>query len=52
MTQTQLGNITFGPLYHSTLGFDSTFREFERMLTSSKPATFPPHNIYKVGENN
>jgi len=51
MTQTQLGNITFGALYHSTLGFDDTLRDFERLLTSSKPVAFPPHNIYKVGDN-
>jgi len=42
---------TFGPLYHSTLGFDITIRDFERLLTSSKPVAFPPHNIYKDGNN-
>jgi len=43
-----LGNFSFGPLLHNTLGFDEAFKELDRMLTSSKPtSTFPPHNIFK-----
>jgi molecular chaperone IbpA len=48
-----LGHLSFGPLLPTTLGFDDAFKEFDRILTSSKPTnSFPPHNIYKYGENN
>lgn len=47
---TQIGKISFGPLYNSTLGFDSVFRDFERLLSPVNPTNFPPHNIYKSSE--
>jgi len=49
-----LGRISFGPLQHSTLGFDRFFDEAERLLktdlTKVSPA-FPPHNIIKLDDN-
>jgi molecular chaperone IbpA len=49
-----LGRISFGPLHHSTLGFDRFFDEAERLLktdlTKVSPA-FPPHNIIKLDDN-
>ena len=49
-----LGRISFGPLHHSTLGFDRFFDEAERLLktdlTKVNPA-FPPHNIIKLDDN-
>ena len=48
-----LGRISFGPLHHSTLGFDRFFDEAERLLktdlTKVSPA-FPPHNIIKLDD--
>jgi molecular chaperone IbpA len=49
MTHT-IGNISFGPLYHSTLGFDSIFRDLEKSF-HNPPNSFPPHNIIKVDDN-
>ena len=47
-----LGRITFGPLSHSMLGFDRFFDEVERMTADvTKPSTFPPHNIIRIGED-
>ena len=49
-----LGRISFGPLHHSTLGFDRFFDEAERLLKmeSQKVTTaFPPHNIIKLDDN-
>ena len=49
-----LGRISFGPLHHSTLGFDRFFDEAERLLKTDlhkvAPA-FPPHNIIKLDDN-
>ena len=45
-----LGNISFGPLHHSTLGFDRFFKDFEDIIESNFQKTgsgFPPHNIIK-----
>ena len=44
--------ISFGPLFHQTLGFENFIRDVEKILDSEiKPSTFPPHNIIKADEN-
>lgn len=43
--------LKFTHLYPSVVGFDRLLDTFDTMLTE-KPATFPPHNIVKVDENN
>lgn len=50
-----LGRISFGPLAHTTLGFERVFDDIERMLNMS-PAekttpSFPPHNIIKLDDS-
>ena len=48
-----LGRISFGPLTHSTLGFDRFFDEAERLLNvdaRSVTSSFPPHNIIKLND--
>jgi molecular chaperone IbpA len=48
-----LGNISFGPLTHTTLGFDRIFDDVERLLKNDLPksaSSFPPHNIIKIDE--
>ncbi len=45
--------ISFGPLHHSTLGFDRFFGEVEKMMNLEAPkvtSAFPPHNIIKLDE--
>ena len=49
-----LGRISFGPLQHSTLGFDRFFDEVEKMMNVDLAKTvsnFPPHNILKLDES-
>ena len=49
MTLTRLG-----PLYHTTLGFESIFDEVEKLLNSdfkNTTTSFPPHNILKLDDN-
>lgn len=51
---TRLGHISFGPLQHSTLGFDRFFDDVEKMLSvdvSKTVSNFPPHNIIKIDES-
>jgi molecular chaperone IbpA len=44
--------ISFGPLFHQTLGFENFIRDVEKILDSEiKPSTFPPHNIIKSLDN-
>jgi len=46
--------LSFGPLHHSTLGFDRFFDEVEKMLNVDVTKTvsnFPPHNIIKLDES-
>ena len=44
--------ISFGPLFHQTLGFENFIRDVEKLLESeARPTTFPPHNIIKVDDN-
>jgi molecular chaperone IbpA len=48
-----LGHISFGPLTHSTLGFDRFFDEAEKLLkvdTRALAPSFPPHNIIKLDD--
>jgi molecular chaperone IbpA len=48
-----LGRISFGPLHHSTLGFDRFFDDVEKLLSMEGQKTisnFPPHNIIKVDD--
>jgi molecular chaperone IbpA len=48
-----LGRISFGPLHHTTLGFERFFGEVEKMLTidhRSVTTAFPPHNIIKLDD--
>ena len=50
----QLGHVSFGPLFHSTLGFERFFDDVERLLKADIQKTttsFPPHNILKLDEN-
>ena len=50
-----LGRIHFGPLAHTTLGFERVFDDIERILnmTPAEKSTpsFPPHNIIKVDDS-
>lgn len=48
-----LGRISFGPLNHSTLGFDRFFDEVEKLMsvdTRAVTSSFPPHNIIKLDD--
>ena len=48
-----LGRISFGPLHHTTLGFDRFFDEVEKLLavdSKTVSSSFPPHNIIKLDE--
>ena len=49
-----LGRISFGPLAHTTLGFERFFDDVERLLSTDVQkvsASFPPHNILKLDDN-
>lgn len=49
-----LGRISFGPLHHSTLGFDRFFDDVEKLLNMDVQKTasnFPPHNIIKLDDS-
>jgi molecular chaperone IbpA len=48
---TQVGRISFGNLYPTTLGFDEIFRHLERTLEQPVSQSFPPHNIIKLDDN-
>ena len=48
-----LGHISFGPLHHSTLGFDRFFYNVEKLMNVDVQKTvsnFPPHNIVKLDD--
>ena len=48
-----LGHISFGPLHHSTLGFDRFFDDVEKLMNVDVQKTvsnFPPHNIVKLDD--
>lgn len=49
-----VGRISFGPLHHTTLGFERFFDEVERMMNLDQRnvgSTFPPHNIIKLDDS-
>jgi molecular chaperone IbpA len=49
-----LGRISFGPLAHTTLGFERFFDDVERLLATDVQkvsSTFPPHNILKLDDS-
>jgi molecular chaperone IbpA len=49
-----LGRISFGPLAHTTLGFEKFFDDVEKLLASDVTkvsSSFPPHNIIKLDES-
>jgi molecular chaperone IbpA len=49
-----LGRISFGPLAHTTLGFERFFDDVEKLLASDVAkvsSSFPPHNIIKLDES-
>ena len=49
-----LGRISFGPLAHTTLGFERFFDDVERLLSSDiqkATTSFPPHNILKLDDS-
>lgn len=49
-----IGRISFGPLAHTTLGFERFFDDVERLLASDVAkvsSSFPPHNILKLDES-
>ena len=46
--------ISFGPLAHTTLGFENFFRDVEKLLdmdVSKVTSSFPPHNIIKLDDS-
>ena len=48
-----VGRISFGPLTHTTLGFERFFDDVERLLSmdvQKVTQSFPPHNIIKLDE--
>ena len=49
-----VGRISFGPLAHTTSGFERFFDDVERLLASDVAkvsSSFPPHNILKLDES-
>ena len=48
-----VGRISFGPLAHTTLGFERFFDDVEKLLATDitkVTQSFPPHNIIKLDE--
>ena len=48
-----VSRISFGPLAHTTLGFENFFRDVEKLLDMDMSKTnpsFPPHNIIKLDD--
>jgi molecular chaperone IbpA len=44
-------NVSFGPIWPSTVGFDNIINELDSLLNAQTPtSTFPPHNIIKVDD--
>ena len=49
-----LGRISFGPLAHTTLGFERFFDDVQRLLATDVQKvtqSFPPHNIIKLDDS-
>jgi molecular chaperone IbpA len=46
-------NVSFGPIWPSSVGFDNIIGELDALLNAQAPtSTFPPHNIIKVDDYN
>ena len=48
-----VGRISFGPLAHTTLGFERFFDDVEKLLSmdvQKATQSFPPHNIIKLDD--
>jgi molecular chaperone IbpA len=46
-------NVSFGPIWPSSVGFDNIINELDALMHAQAPAsTFPPHNIIKVDDYN
>ena len=48
-----VSRISFGPLAHTTLGFERFFDDVEKLLSvdvTKATQSFPPHNIIKLDE--
>lgn len=44
-------NVSFGPIWPQTVGFDSIINELDALLNAQTPtSTFPPHNIIKLDD--
>ena len=44
-------NVSFGPIWPSSVGFDSIINELDALLnTQQQTTTFPPHNIVKLDD--
>jgi molecular chaperone IbpA len=44
-------NVSFGPIWPQSVGFDSIIDELDALLNSQAPtSTFPPHNIIKLDD--
>jgi len=52
---TTLGRISFGPLSHTTLGFDRFLDDIDKIMnntgTLQNSTGFPPHNIIKLNDS-
>jgi molecular chaperone IbpA len=45
-------NVSFGPIWPSSVGFDNIINELDALMHAQTPSTFPPHNIIKVDDYN
>ena len=43
-------NVSFGPIWPQSIGFESILKEVEDLLASPVNQSFPPHNIIKVDD--
>jgi molecular chaperone IbpA len=44
-------NVSFGPIWPQTIGFESVLKEIDDLLTAPlNSQTFPPHNIIKLDD--
>jgi len=44
-------NVSFGPIWPSSVGFDNIINELDALLNAQTPtSTFPPHNIIKLDD--
>ena len=45
-------NVSFGPIWPQSIGFESILKEIDDLLAAPTSQTFPPHNIIKVDDYN